>query len=150
MKGVRFTKAEREFLVLAIETHDCTPKQENLRDAIKAKLELAEMPVNKPAGLKVADAISAFRGVLGRRLVEPPSAAYGVMGYMKQRIAALGLTVRDCETIAKVAAAEWRGAVKAESLVRQADRLLAASQQSLPYDVDRPDNAPVELDADDI
>src|SRR5690606_29631606 len=101
-----------------------------LESALK-KLELAEMPV-KQRGLTVPDAIKAFREVLGPRLLAPRYEARGVLGQMKNRIQALGLTRDDCITIAKAAAVEWQGVIRAESLVRQADKLLASAQMEVP------------------
>lgn len=151
MKGIRFTKAERKWLVETLEQCRTTALTAMVRDTILAKLELAEMPVaNKQYGVTVTDAITAFRETLGRRLIAPPFAAVGVLSQMKNRLAALGLTRGDCTTIAKVAAATWRGPVRAESLVRQADKLLAQSQQEIDWTDGAPAVTPVELSDEEL
>lgn len=147
MKGVRFTKAERA-VIKELVTEWMAGNDSKTGTSIIDKLEAAELPVKK-SGLTVSDAIAAFREVLGARLVAPPFTAVGVLSQMKNRIAALGLTRGQCTTIAKVAAAEWRGPVKAESLCRQADTLLAASQQDFKF-YNEPPRSPVELDDDEI
>jgi hypothetical protein len=151
-KGVRFAKAEREWLKGWLEPLTRVDgKSAKLAQSVLDKLELAEMPVAKGTYLTVPDAISAFRGVLGTRLVAPGFQARGVLAQMKQRIQALGLTRADCVSIAKVAAAEWRGPVRAESLVRQADVLMAGAQGEFES-TKHPhrDQSPVELGEEDI
>lgn len=89
--------------------------------------------INKPkrqrAGvLSVADAIEVFRGVLGRRLVVPAGQP-GPEWYapLQKRLYASGLTALLAKKAAEVAAAQWKGSIKAESLIRQADTLLSDS-----------------------
>ncbi len=102
--------------------------------ALLAKIEKVEMLAGmKRTGITVGAALDAFKGVLGPRLLVPPSSAAGVFGQMAQRLKALGLTAADCVAVAKSANERWpRGAIRAESLVRQADSLLAEAQQDLP------------------
>jgi len=153
MAGVRFTKAEREVIKYAIGELVSVRKASDHKhlDSVLAKLELAEMPVKKGTYLTVPAAIDAFRGVLGNRLVAPPFSALGVLGKMKNRIQALGLTAADCVTVAKVAGAQWQGVIKAESLVNQADKLLAESQLELdPGAPPPPKRSPVQLGDEDI
>lgn len=152
-RGIRFTKAERAVVKALLEKYIAetgVPRQRNADSAL-AKLEESELPVKKSTCLTVPDAIAAFRWVLGPRLIAPPFSAAGVLGQMKNRIQALGLTKTDCEAIAKVAGVEWEGQIRAESLVRQADKLLTESQLPLPT---APRAAPaggaVELDDDDL
>lgn len=154
MRGVRFTKAEVAALLSAAEHERLATRGSAALSRAVDKLEAATLPVKKPTyGATVPQAIEAFRGVLGARLVCPPWTAKGVLAMMSKRLTALGLTVGDCTTIAKVAAAQWQGAVRAESLVRQADKLLQESQLDLPS-VQHPNKqtmpAPLELSDDDI
>lgn len=131
-RGIRFTKAEREKIKTAIEDRPGYDASNAVNRSILSKLESAELPVKKH-GLSLQAALEAFRAVLGRRLIAPPAGAGGVFAQMARRVAALGLTLGDCTTVAKVAAVEWQGPVRAESLVRQADKLLAMSQQEFDY-----------------
>lgn len=144
MKGVRFTKAEREWLVEVLE--QC--RGSKYRDLVLAKLEAAELPVKKSAGISVMEVIGIFRGVLGNRLIAPPFTAVGVLAQMKNRIAALGLTEALCKQAAEEAGRRWTGPIRAESIVRQADALLA------PYFPSRDEElgyrTPLELDDADI
>ena len=128
MAGIRFTKVEREYLRTWLEATgvmDFGAKGQKAKASILAKLDKAEAP--KASGLDVKAAVEAFRGVLGSRLILPMGAVWGMM---QNRIRALGLTEEDCRTIATVAASDWQGKVKAESLVRQAEKLL--SESSVP------------------
>ncbi len=157
-KGIRFTKVERQFLRRLLETGwegtqiDYGAKFEKLRVSVFEKLELAEMPVKRGTYLTVTDAIAAFREVLGQRLVAPGFQAVGVLAQMKNRIQALGLTRADCVSIAKTAGAQWQGPIRAESLVRQADVLMAGAQQSFGKSFAPPprQSSPVELSEEDI
>lgn len=157
MKGVRFTKAEADLIRALLETEASLARRDRgKRQAVAAsalaKLETAELPVKKAQyGVTVNEAIDAFRGVLGRRLLTPPWSAIGVLSAMKNRLAALGLTRGDCETVARVAATEWQGTVRAESIVRQADKLMAMSQQQLDLEPRRTEPAgPVELSEEEV
>lgn len=128
--AIRLTKAERDFIREAIATHTspwgtAAPKVQKLATSVNAKLDKAEAP--KDTGVDVKVAVAAFEGVLGSRLTKPMGAVWGIM---QNRIRALGLTEEDCTKIAKAAAAEWRGPVKAESLVRQAETLLQGTGTS--------------------
>lgn len=151
--ALRFTKAERELIRHALEwLRQGQDKSSKTAESVLEKLELAELPVRKGSYLTVPDAISAFREVLGQRLLAPRFEARGVLGQMKNRIQALGLTRQDCITIAKVAGEQWQGVIRAESLVRQADKLLADGQCELPIKrtPQADSRAPVELSDDDI
>lgn len=95
------------------------------------KLEKAEMLKGAKKGLDPRTAVEAFREVLGDRLVAPLGSVWGELG---GRLRRLGLSRMDCVTIAKVAKEQWRrGPIKAESLVRQAEVLLAAAQQDFKF-----------------
>lgn len=106
-----------------------------------AKLDKAEAP--KGTGVDVKLAVEAFKGVLGARLVLPMGSVWGMM---QNRIRALGLSEGDCTRIATVAAAEWAGRIKAESLVRQAEKLL----QDSPANKSTPSMKRGALDMDDL
>lgn len=155
-KGLRLTKSERQSLKTLLDPVNINVGNYGnrlVKDAasILDKLELAEMPVAKGTYLTVNDAIDAFAGVLGKRLIAPTFQAVGVRAQMKNRIQALGLTRADCVTVAKVAGAQWQGAIRAESLVRQADKLLQESQLDLSGAPPKPKHAsPVELSDDEI
>ncbi len=127
--AIRFTAAERAWIAEQVGK----AAGNKTAELVLAKLERSELPVRR-AGLAPQKAIEAFGEVLGRRLIVPPSGAIGVYRQMAQRLASLGMTRGDCVTVAKVAAAEWTGHVRAESLVRQADKLMAASQQTIDYE----------------
>lgn len=130
--AIRLTQAEREVLaevdeILGDGFWD-DPEERSHKKSRKAwssfiaKVRKSEA---KAAGLDVKAAVEAFRGVLGSRLILPMGAVWGMM---QNRIRALGLTEADCTAIAKVAAADWAGRIKAESLVRQAEKLLSEGQ----------------------
>lgn len=131
MAGLRLTKAEREWIRLALFAYapeDVPEKQYvKITESIREKLRKSEAP--KSTGIDVKAAVQAFEGVLGTRLVMPMGSVWGIM---QNRIRALGLTVEDCTKIATVAAGEWAGRVKAESLVRQAEKLLQGDKTSTP------------------
>lgn len=109
--------------------------------SLMAKLDKAEAP--KGTGVDVKLAVEAFKGVLGARLVLPMGSVWGMM---QNRIRALGLSEGDCTRIATVAAAEWAGRIKAESLVRQAEKLL----QDSPANKSTPSMKRGALDMDDL
>jgi hypothetical protein len=154
VKGIRFTKSERDSLKKILgHVHLSDYGSRIVKDAhaILEKLELAEMPVKKGTYLSTNDAIAAFKEVLGQRLLAPGFQAVGVLAQMKNRIQALGLTRQDCVTIAKVAGSEWQGVIRAESLVRQADKLLAKSQLDIKSFAPPPrGGGAVELSDDEI
>jgi len=134
--AIRLTAAERELVRDLLETEAARTVRDGgarkrTATAALAKLEASELPVRKN-GLAAQTAVEAFVQVLGNRLVKPPAGAQGVWGAMGNRLRMLGLTRGDCVTIARVAGAAWRGPIKAESLVRQADTLLSGAQSAIP------------------
>jgi hypothetical protein len=143
-RPVRFTAVERrtvgEALTL-LEDHFGAVNRRAIA-SVRTKLEASELPVRR--GLPVARAIEAFRGVLGGRLIEPPSSASGVFAAMQKRLTALGLTIDNCAEVARAAGGAWTGAIKAESIIRQADRLLSGNPGTELR------AAPIRLDDDDI
>lgn len=140
MKAVRFTRAEREYLFQLL------PLDNKIAISITAKLVAADKPAVK--GLAVSTALDAFRRALGNRLIPPLRTASGVYAAMQKRLTALGLSEADCYEIARVAGEVWEGVIRAESLVRQADKLLgglggAVTKPPLP-------GQPVTLGDDDL
>ena len=131
--GIRFTKAERELIRNLLQWHEGKAARTELQ-AVKTameKLDRSELAMPKGAGgLSVNDAIAAFREVLGNRLVVLSSYGAGWYAQIGNRLKLLGLTRDDCIRVAKSAAAEWQGPIKAESLVRQAEYLLHTSYPS--------------------
>jgi hypothetical protein len=96
-----------------------------LRDELKG-------PKKRGGGLTVADAVKVLQGVLGRRLVLPaafPRCGQSWYVQLQNRINASGLTAAHLTAAANVAADQWRGPIKAESLIRQADVLLADAEE---------------------
>lgn len=91
-------------------------------------IERAELlaGAKRPKGLAVGAAIEAFRGVLGNRLVLPPNPGPSWYAPLARRLADMGVTADDCKKAAEVAEERWRGAIKAESIIRQCDTLLSA------------------------
>lgn len=132
--AIRFTKPEREIVrdrVFAVASQS-EGKRGILAicQSIIAKLDESERP-RPPAsarGTSISEAMAAFREVLGGRLVPPPDGASGMWAQMAKRVGALGITRLDCLSIAKTAGSQWRGQIKALSLVNQAETLLQASQ----------------------
>lgn len=120
--AIRLTKAEREYLrtwLTATGVMDFGKAGAKVKVSLLAKLDKSEKP--KTEGLGVKEAVGAFQGVLGDRLILPMGAVWGMM---QNRIKALGLTVEQCSAIASAAGTQWSGRIKAESLVRQAEKLL--------------------------
>lgn len=82
----------------------------------------------KETGYSVRSAIEAAKGVLRSRLVLPagkPSVVWFVQ--LQNRINASGLDEALIIKAATAAGEQWRGPVKFESLIRQADTLLAGT-----------------------
>lgn len=82
-------------------------------------------------GISVKEAIKVFQGVLGKRLVLPagnPSAAWFIA--LQNRLNQSGVTAALAAEAAKAAGAEWRGPIKAESIIRQCDTLLSEASVS--------------------
>lgn len=143
--AIRLTKAERTVLREALEDWtsvvltEVATKDKKIVEGILTKLDLSELGLKKKStGLAVPKAVEAFRGVLGARLIVPPTPGPSWWAQMSRKLADYGLTEGDCRTVAKVAAAQWQGPIRAESLIRQADRLLSMSQQELPIAAKHP------------
>ncbi len=103
----------------------------------------------KGSGISVAKAVEVLRGVLGKRLVLPaswPNAGPLWFIPLQNRINASGLTAAHIEAAGKVAAAQWRGGVKAESIIRQTDMLLSdANMEKLGLSLPEPAEDMVDL-----
>ena len=153
-RAVTFTKLEREALKWAGEVLPglCEDSKQlrGLQSAVE-KVEASEFPSKKPpTEFSVTAAINAFRGVLRDRLIVPPYSAVGVLAAMKRRIVALGLTEESCTQVARAAAEQWRGPIRAESLVRQADALLAGVEYEGKRTPTPLSSGPLELSEEDI
>jgi hypothetical protein len=115
-----------QFLVLGKELK----QWEALYERVKAAVD---KPKRTPGeGISVARAIEVFRGALGRRLVVPagqPGREWYIQ--LQRRISASGLTEALAKRAAEIAGAQWRGSIKAESIIRQADTLLSEGNLSV-------------------
>lgn len=133
--GVRFTKVEREFIrgwvQATVDSGAAGSRDRKTADSILEKLEKSEMVKGKgrAPGIPYPKVLEAFRCELGDRLVPPLG---GAVGMMLKRIGTLGLTLDDLHTIAREAGRRWKGRIKAESLVRQAETLLHESRLDTP------------------
>jgi hypothetical protein len=129
-RGIRFRKPERELIGYAVtcyrnESVAIDSTKFRLCNAVLEKLAASEAPPPKPSGVSCSTAIDAFRSVLGPRLVVPPNPGAVYWVTMTRKLQALGVTREQCVQIATVAAEEWQGKIKAESLVNQGAVLLA-------------------------
>ncbi len=129
MATIRLRKVDLEMLA-EVDTHvtceagTLSAKQIKGWSAFYERVMAAEI---KPACvLSVKAAIESFRGVLGGRLVLPAgNPGAGWFSQMQKRINSSGLTVPLCLEAARLAGLEWKGPIKAESIIRQADVLLS-------------------------
>jgi len=129
--SIRFTKPERHVIRSALKWYEISHPQCAHIDSITEKLDKSEQP-KSTGGLSVGAAIEAFREVLGARLVVPPNPSAGWYAQLGKKLADSGISRQECVAVAKQAEATWRtGSIKAESLIRQCDVLLAESQQSI-------------------
>lgn len=138
-RGVRFTKPERELIRgWAYDFIKGQPLKESWRrtaESIGAKLDTAEAPqVPKAKGLPVRDAIDGFRDGLGNRLLALDSYSTGWYAKVSNRLSLLGLTKEDCTTIARNAGQEWKGRIKVDSLVNNAERFLVVHETAFNGD----------------
>lgn len=147
---MRLRKADREMLALVDEAfaagdifgHDGEAK---LRKAWSSFFErvLADEKKRdkKAAGYPVRDAVKAIKGVLRGRCVVPISPGQQWFVALQNRINASGLTEELIVKAAHQAAKEWRGRIRAESVIRQADDLLTKGG-----DEEHPSESTVERD----
>ncbi len=140
MTTLRLRKSDLEILAEADSFMMCgsgaiSAKQEKAWSSFYERVLKAEM---KPRGVKkhgpsVTDALALFRGVLGLRLVIPagnPGASW--YAPLQKRINDSGLTPEHLVEAAKLAADTWKGPIKAESIIRQADVLLSGAGWGSP------------------
>ena len=128
---MRLRKSDREILAsLDSIIEDGTPLTGDQRKAWSSFYErvLAEEMKKEraAAGYSVKAAIEASKGVLRSRLVLPagqPSRVWFIQ--LQNKINNSGLTEELITKAAEIARDTWRGPVKFESLVRQADSLLS-------------------------
>lgn len=142
---MRLRKADREILAALDNSiaegdldHVLSSKQLKAWSSFHERVIRDELKGKKKAGsgLTVASAVKVLDGVLGRRLVLP--AAYPRCGQswfvqLQNRINASGLTEEHLKKAATEAAQAWRGRIKAESVIRQADVLLADAGDDFEY-----------------
>ncbi len=128
---LKLLKGEREWLAGFLrETTGLSKPHERLKQAVLQKMEVSELNLRKPKrardprGVPLELAMGVFNQVLGSRLIPPLPTAFGIRGAMQSRLNATGLSLPDCRRIAEAAGARWRGGIKAESLIRQAEALL--------------------------
>lgn len=129
--SIRLTKAEREYLRVVLD-NTALPDRRAPHESILEKLEKSELVKGKgrgPTGLGYEAIIGALRAAVGDRLIPPMG---GVIGMVTKRVQLLGLTISDIETIGREAALQWQGRIKAESIIRAAERLLADSRGGGP------------------
>lgn len=130
---MRLRKSDREILATL---DNFITQEEGFLDAVEKKTwssfytrVLAEemKGTSKVTGYPVRDAIKAAEGVLGRRLVVPEHPGQVFYITLQKRINMSGLDADSIKRAAKAAGEQWNGKVKFESLIRQADSLLADS-----------------------
>mgnify|MGYP001577741393 CR=1 FL=1 len=134
---LRLRKADLELLA-AVDTHvtcengeSISAKQVRAWSIFYERVLTAEMRPRKTSVLSVTAAIEAFRGVLGKRLVVPAgNPGAGWYAQLQNRINSSGLTPELCRTAAEMAAVMWKGPIKAESVIRQADVLLSDAAEA--------------------
>jgi hypothetical protein len=99
---------------------------ESLVDKV-SDAELRQKAKVSGKGLAPQVAVEIFKGVLGKRLVPPLAGEYGQLaGLLKSK----GLNAEQCKAAAAAAGREWKGTVRALSIVRQADKLLSVGWNS--------------------
>jgi hypothetical protein len=127
--GIRFTKAERAVIryMLSGPSDSLLASEKKAAASVLEKLDLSELVKGKKrsAGLGAARACEVFAQVLGPRLVRPPPGAVEIYGAIGNRVRQLALTEEDCHYIATKASHLWTGMIKAESIVRNAEMLMA-------------------------
>lgn len=132
---VRITlrKSDLEILAVADSFMTCgsgalSSKQEKAWTSFHERVLAAELKPKKEKGegISVRKAIEVFRGVLGRRLVIPAgSPSPGWWAQLQKRLNDSGITEELAKRGAEVAGAQWKGLIKAESIIRQIDGLLS-------------------------
>ena len=136
-RGIRFLKAERKWMRAWLEPGlkaDADVGDERavkLGESVLRKLDESEAPQGEKVRnyLSVKEALTAFQSVLDRRLILPPNGAGAVFAMMQAKLKSLGLTTAQCDAIAEEAGMQWKGNIKAQSLLNQAEALLQAGQE---------------------
>ena len=134
--AIRLTLRKADLEILAVMDEIATegtapvlsPKQLKAWSSFHERCLAAEMKPkkNKGEGISVRKAIEVFRGVLGRRLVVPAgSPSPGWWAQLQKRLNDSGITEEHAQKAAEIAGANWKGLIKAESIVRQIDTLLS-------------------------
>jgi hypothetical protein len=145
--SVRFTRDEREFIQQLVTAHATSAREAKLRDRIVDKLEKAALNLKKrkpEPGLGWFEAQRTMRGYLGNRLAVPPHPSEMWQMRMSSRIRDLGLTREDCVRLCQFAEGTgWRPPFSFETLIRGADRYLAAPPTPAPTG---PIAGPLEVD----
>ncbi len=103
------------------------PKQKKAWSSFLSRVAADGMKkVQSSNSYPVRDAITVIREALGTRYC-PPAGKPGVAYYaaLQGTISRSGLTADLCQRAAKTALKEWGGRIKADSVIRQADKLLA-------------------------
>lgn len=129
---IRLRKADLEILAIADAVMDgrhgrVGSAHSRAWSSLMERVTAAEMRPRKPKpSISVNAAVTAFRGVLGNRLVMPAgNPGPGWWSQLQSRLNASGMTEALCTEAARAAGSAWRGPIKAESIIRQADVLLS-------------------------
>lgn len=136
---MRFRKADYELIEALDSVVDdivdgtvpsLSKQQQKAWSSFYERVQKAAMkPKNSGGGLSVREAVTVLQGVLGRRLVLPagfPRCGQVWFIQLQNRINASGLTAELVAKAGKEADKQWRnGRIKFESIIRQADTLLA-------------------------
>jgi len=136
-RAVRFTKPERELIKRTFHASQYNINNwgtgvVKLASSILDKVAESEAPQERSTGLTVQDALAAFRSVLDRRLVPPLGNTYA---RIQAQLKSLGLTREQCIAAAEQAGRQWKGPIKAHSIVNQAETLLHnAESEPLPME----------------
>lgn len=152
--SIRFTKAERELIEDAVKSvfigvgsgHP-TKTEEKLQQSILDKLEKSELVKKgaRPGGIGWEAAAGAMREVLGPSLALPPRPDYVWVAKMNNRIRDLGLSLANCQSIAKVLLAKGWKVYSFEKTIWSADTLLASAQLDIPETRKRTETAPLTM-----
>lgn len=129
-------KAERELLKKVLkelcedtlrEITFWSKPERNAAQSILDKIDRHELvkPKEDAPGLGWENAARAMRFVLGPALATPPNPDPAWRGKMSGRIKSLGLTVADCQKIARVLSQRGWRSYSFEKAIWEADRLLA-------------------------
>lgn len=116
-RAIRLSKPERAIIRTLL-----SGRTDKVAQSVLDKLLASEVVLEAPSCHK---ALEWMAEELGNRLIPPPKGAAGVFAQISHRIRMLGLDERQIRRAAGAAGDQWTGLIKAESIIRQADRLLA-------------------------